>query len=832
RTPPSCNAPTGLTASSVTANSVQLDWTATTSTETGGYEYVLITDGSTPDATTTPTGSVGTGVTTANPTGLTPVTDYEAYVRAVCSVGDESAWSLSTSFTTPCDVFTPDYLEDFTNFVPDCWDEATDGDPTTGPTGLGSGSWTSDGFLNDGSSGSARINLYSTFKSDWLLSPSFDLSAGGFEVAFTIGITVWNNTDDSPMGSDDEVQLLYSDDNGATWNNLQTWAAGSEPSNAGELVTVDLSSITGTSVQFAFWGTEGTVDDAEDYNIYIDNFEVRTPPSCAAPTGLTASNVTATSVQLDWTATTSTETGGYEYVLITDGSTPDATTTPTGSVGTGVTTANPTGLTPVTDYEAYVRAVCSVGDVSAWSAVESFSTTPDFCGGDNFVDNGGLSGDYLSNSNETIVISPNNPGDVVSVTFLSFDTEANWDGLMIYDGPDTTEPIFDSGYVNTFGPLPDGAWNGTGDFSANGVTFTSTHPSGALTFVFTSDGFTQNSGWEADVICGLPPSCASPTDLTASNITTTSVQLDWTATTSTETGGYEYVLITDGSTPDATTTPTGSVGTGVTTANPTGLTSGTDYDAYVRAVCSVGDESAWSAVESFSTLPVPPANDNLCDAIALTIGTPSTGDAYTNVGATAQTDEPVGSCFVGGVDRSVWFTFIAPASGSVEVSTDIAGGTFVDTEIAVYEAPTDCADLTTLGAELGCDQDAGTTVNYNSILDLTGLTPGNTYYIQVDRWNTATPGTFGIEVNETLSTKTFDSQNFSFYPNPTQNTLNFQTTRQVESVVVYNMLGQQVMTETPNTVSPSLNVEALQAGTYIMNVTIDGSSENFRFIKK
>jgi hypothetical protein len=46
------------------------------------------------------------------------------------------------------------------------------------------------------------------------------------------------------------------------------------------------------------------------------------------------------------------------------------------------------------------------------------------------------------------------------------------------------------------------------------------------------------------------------------------------------------------------------------------------------------------------------------------------------------------------------------------------------------------------------------------------------------------------------------------------------------------MLGQEVMKETPNTVSPSLNVQTLQAGNYIINVTIDGKSANFRFIKK
>src|SRR5690606_9104746 len=100
-------------------------------------------------------------------------------------------------------------------------------------------------------------------------------------------------------------------------------------------------------------------------------------------------------------------------------------------------------------------------------------------------------------------INPDTAGGVVSVTFSSFDTEPNYDGLMVYDGPDTTAPVISSGYVPLFSwyPLLDGAWNGTGDYSAEGETFTSTHASGALTFVFTSDVSGNETGWEASITC-------------------------------------------------------------------------------------------------------------------------------------------------------------------------------------------------------------------------------------------------------------------------------------------------------------------------------------------
>ena len=148
-----------------------------------------------------------------------------------------------------------------------------------------------------------------------------------------------------------------------------------------------------------------------------------------------------------------------------------------------------------------------------------------------------------------------------------------------------------------------------------------------------------------------------------------------------------------------------------------------------------------------------PSNDNVCDAIPLTVGATSAGDAYTNVNSTAETDEPEGDCFNGGINGSVWFTFEAPASGEVEISTDILGGTMNDSEIALYEAPSDCNDLTTFGTELECDQDGGDIVGsgYMSIIEADALVPGDTYYIQVDRYEGlgSVDGTFGIEVKDT-----------------------------------------------------------------------------------
>lgn len=104
-----------------------------------------------------------------------------------------------------------------------------------------------------------------------------------------------------------------------------------------------------------------------------------------------------------------------------------------------------------------------------------------------FLDNGGL-GLYGNNQNITQTFSPSTPGRVIQIAFTTFQTQMGFDVLCIYDGPTTASPFL-------------GCYSGTG--TLNGRTFKSTHPSGSLTFVFTSNGSQQNNGWSATISCQL-----------------------------------------------------------------------------------------------------------------------------------------------------------------------------------------------------------------------------------------------------------------------------------------------------------------------------------------
>lgn len=269
------------------------------------------------------------------------------------------------------------------------------------------------------------------------------------------------------------------------------------------------------------------------------------------------------------------------------------------------------------------------------------------------------------------------------------------------------------------------------------------------------------------------------------------------------------------------------------TLDLTGLTIGTTY--LVRVY---GWSSSTPAQTTFDvcvgTPPAAPANDNLCDAIALNVGDSGVSGAYSNSSATTETSEPSGSCFTGGAQKTVWFSFVAPASGQVDISTDI-GGTFNDSEIAVYDSTgVTCSDLSTLPAEVGCDQDSGTVVGngWMSILNLTGLSSGVTYYIQVSGYNNQ-DGTFGIEViDPTLSASDFEFSGFKYFPNPVEGTLSLRAQQNIQSVAVYNIMGQEVINISPNALTSDMDMTALSRGTYFVRVSINGAIENFKIIKE
>ena len=224
------------------------------------------------------------------------------------------------------------------------------------------------------------------------------------------------------------------------------------------------------------------------------------------------------------------------------------------------------------------------------------------CGG-TFTDPAGPTANYANSSDYTVTICPNNPGDVVTVAFTSFNTETNYDALYVFNGTSISAPQIAS--ANPAGNVPGGLAGGYWGTVIPGP-FTSTDPSGCLTFRFRSDASVSNPGWIANVTCAPYTDCFSmPNALTTSGVTTDSVTLGWNYVGPVTT--WDVLALPCGL-PAPTAATTGWIST---TTNPyvfTGLSAGTCYALYVRTYCgpTPNDVSLWAGPFAVTTLSAPP----------------------------------------------------------------------------------------------------------------------------------------------------------------------------------------------------------------------------------
>ncbi len=293
-----------------------------------------------------------------------------------------------------------------------------------------------------------------------------------------------------------------------------------------------------------------------------------TPPTCPQPNNIVVSGVNSNSASVNW----SDNAGATQWEVIVQ---PAGAGYPTGS-GTPTST-RPfliTGLTSNTQYEVYVRAICSGSDASVWSGPIPFRTTPDYCAGDHFYDTGGAGGNYANNESNVFTICPDASGNVVSIVFNAFDTQAGNDILEVFNGPNVSGTLL-------------GAFSGS-NLPPNLV---SSHSSGCLTFRFNSNGATTSLGWDISVTCGPPPACPAPISLSLISINEDEFTVGWNETgTATQ---WEIIYLPAGSAPP-TNTDTGTI----VNSNPAtvvGAAAGF-YDVYVRAICGPGNISAWSSI--------------------------------------------------------------------------------------------------------------------------------------------------------------------------------------------------------------------------------------------
>ena len=288
------------------------------------------------------------------------------------------------------------------------------------------------------------------------------------------------------------------------------------------------------------------------------NSSFTTLPTCPQPSDLSASNITTETADISWTVGGAETAWNVEYG-------------PVGfTLGTGtLVNTNPytlSGLDPLTNYQVYVQADCGGGDVSEWAGPISV-LTPGTCGFftvelvDSYGD--GWNGNEL----EVVV----NGAVYTTLTIVSG------------TGPETTLIPVNIGDVVDFNYLPTGTYQSENSYKVFDQNQDEIYNEGA-------------TGIPASVTgVNACPSCLDPSALTASNVTSTTADISWTAGDTESAWNFEYGLsgFTQGSgTSFNLTTNSYSL---------TGLTPATSYDVHIQADCGSGNLSEWVGPISVST---------------------------------------------------------------------------------------------------------------------------------------------------------------------------------------------------------------------------------------
>ncbi len=326
-----------------------------------------------------------------------------------------------------------------------------------------------------------------------------------------------------------------------------------------------------------------------------------------------------------------------------------------------------------------------------------------------------------------------------------------------------------------------------------------------------------------DVTIETPTGCQAPYGLAIGSVNSTSAELLWTAGCNQSIWDVHYTLAGGG-------LPTGAP-SNTAVISPllvTGLAPLTGYEFYVRAVCSDSSTSNWSGPFLFTTLPVAVANDDCETAVALSIGTTFEENAVigTNLGATKSIGPPNPTCAIFGFGGDVWYSVVAPPDGNVtlEVRQD-SGSPFIDSGLTAFSGS--CSGLTTIG----CSDDEG--IGGFSILNLTGLTPGETVYARVWEFANDTFGTFQFSAySPTLAINTFNESDLSVYPNPVKDILTLSSARNITNVTIFNLLGQEVAAKVVLGNYTQIDLSDLSAGTYIAKVNADFQQKTIKIVKE
>jgi hypothetical protein len=461
---------------------------------------------------------------------------------------------------------------------------------------------------------------------------------------------------------------------------------------------------------------------------FIDNVIVEDIPACSSVINVTSTNLIDTSVTLNWqevgTATS------WEISVQ-----PFGTPAPVGNTlpqYLTTTTTNPktiTGLTPATQYQYYIRAICSGSLQSEWVGPFEFTTRCDFSNVCQY----------------TITTISGNSGQVTQ----SVNVMQNGVIVQELEFPGFGQTTIDYTVFLCSGVAFDLYWLGLG----SGVQYSQAQiiiKDELNNVVWTSPlglGTVNTNIYSGFASCGVI-TCPQPTNTTVSN----QGVFSWTPG-GTETQWEVFVQpVNNGTLPQSGTIVNSPTYTPIASdfTNPTSST----YEYFVRAICGPTNKSYWSGPKVFVR------NDEPTTAVSLQVNTGLVCDVsgvdVSFIGATPSATPT--SC--GGINGGdVWFDFVATSKIHTIELSDFEPGSYYTSSfegpwpkimMSLYEVLPNGSLV-----EKGCSDNNSFVASYS-----TELVVGNTYKIRL-KLDSATPNNKKFHICITTPTDLCDLNAFN-----------------------------------------------------------------------
>ena len=778
-------------------NSLTATWVAPLSAPSLGYEYEVRRSGAAGSGVNglAANGSVGAGVTIATIDGLQLSTIYTVFIRGKCGNSEFSTWRASSPLITLCGVETVPYSIPFSTAVvpglPNCISiQNVNADPKTWKSHAGT----------PGITGKVMQYSYSAtlVANDWFYTSALHLDAGvSYRLTFKY------------KGTGFEEQLLVAFGNSAAASSMINVLDDifiAETSTDAVLRTIDFTPQTSGTYYLGFQAHS----DENQNSIFVGEVALDFAPSCLPPLNVEVSNIGKHSAKFSWTASISNSLNAYQYEIRTSGlpgsgeqGLVNSAVLPPSTISVVDTT-----LMPSTTYRIYFASDCSNDDQSIWTAALRFRTFCDY--------------DDIEGVDDFICA-----GTTATLQVTGVEDEVNWYSTT------NSEQILGSGPIFTTPELATTKSYYAKAFSINQAQLAFLGNAAEVSDSYQNPFYSLWSNSHTQHI--IPASELKDAGLTAGPILSVALSVVNAGTlpmknlsvkigTTTNTDLANFVNNEDFQLVFSSPSFMPVVG-----MNILQFSSPYQWDGESNLVlefCHANPESLATMTRS-----VLADNTNYLSSVktnATTLVSTDVVCANTTASKMSYSQRPFfvfrGAILCANPNRTKVTATVTPLPEIVAESQQIIN--------ADAQEDATLADLEPSSVNVNwyaTEQKAMD--NSDPLLITTQLVSGTTYYAVLTE-NACRSLPFAVTATVVLGTKSQTLEGLKYHPNPVQNQLSLSYFQNIESIEVFNLIGQKVLALKPHSTDVQLDMSMLPPATYLVQINTENASKIIKVIKQ